>query len=85
MILTYQRETGMVVDVQQTCYWLCLFLYALDEIFHIYNQLTDDDFDAHSIVMWEMLNVAQQHCTEWCGGGKPKGCTLGDVYLCVNF
>ena len=55
-----------------------------DELFFIYKQLKDDDIDVHSIVVWEILNVAQCHCTEWHGGGKPKGCTLGDTYLCIN-
>ena len=38
----------------------------------------------HSIVAWEILNVAQRHCTERRGGGKPKGCTLGDAYPHIN-
>ena len=60
------------------------FLYALDELFFIYKQLKDDDAGAHSIVAWEILNVAQCCCTKWCRGGKPKGHTLGDAYPLIN-
>ena len=74
----------MATDLLQTGYRPHLFLYTLDELFFIYNQLKDDDVDACSITMWEILNVAQHHCTEQRGGGKPKGHTLGDAYPHVN-
>ena len=35
--------------------------------------------------MWEILHIAQCHCTEWCGGEKAKGQTLGDAYPHIDF
>ena len=57
----------------------------LDEMFHVFKQLKEDNFDVQCSVMWEILHVAQCCCTEQHRGGKAKGRTLGDAYPCVDF
>ena len=82
---TYRCETGTAIKLLQPGYRLYLFLYVLDELFHVFKQLREDDFNAQSIVVWEILHIAQHHCTEWCRGEKVMGHTLGDAYFHVDF
>ena len=63
---------GAAIDLQQTGYRPCMFLYMLDEMFHFFKHLKEDDFDAQCIVMWEILHVTQHHCTEWHGVRRLK-------------
>ena len=82
---TCKCETGAAVEVLCTGYWPHVFLYVLDELFHIFKQLKADDFDAQCIVMWEILHIAQCHCTEWHGLEKAKEVILGDAYPYIDF
>ena len=80
---TYKWETGTAVDVLQIRYRPHLFY--THELFHVFNQLKDDDFDMFCIGAWEILHIAQCHCMEWHRARKCKGHTLGDAYLHINF
>ena len=57
----------------------------LDEMFHVFKQLKEDDFNVQCIVTQEILHIAQHHCTEWRRGGKAKGQTSGDAFPHINF
>ena len=59
-------------------------MYALDELFFVFQQLNDENIDACHIIAWDILNVVQHRCTERCGEVKPKDWTLGDAYPRVN-
>ena len=51
----------------------CMFLYMLDEMFHVFKQLKEVDFNVQCIIAWEILHITQPHCTEQCRGEKAKG------------
>ena len=82
---TDKCETGTAIKVLYTGYWQHIFLYVLDELFHIFKKLKADDFDVQCIIMWEILHIAQCCCTEQCGCEKVKENTLRDAYLHVDF
>ena len=81
---TFQRETGMALDVLHTGYCLCVLMYVLYGLFFVFKKLHADDFDTQSVVAYEILQIMLHQCTEQHGSKKEKDNTLGDAYLQVD-
>ena len=80
---TFQRETGMAIDVLCTGYHPHVLMYALDELFFMYKRIQANNLDVLHVVAYEILEIASLHCTKQ-HSSKKKCHTLGDAYPKVN-
>ena len=83
-MLTYERNTGVPIDVLRTGSLPRMLLYALNELFYVYKGVGVNDADGQCVVAYEILMVALLHCTEWHGSQKKECNTLGAAYPGVN-
>ena len=83
--LTFERGTGMALDMLHIGYHPCILMYMLDELFFVFKKLQTNDFDAQYVVAYEILHIASCRCMEQCGSEKKKENMLGDAYPQVDF
>ena len=57
-----------------------MILYALDELFYVFQGVGTNEIDGQHIVTYEILTVASLHCMECCSSLKKPCNTLGDAY-----
>ena len=50
---TFERETGVAINVLCTGFHSCMLLYALDELFYVYKRGRANNLDAHCMVACE--------------------------------
>ena len=67
---TYERETGVAIDVLQTGSHPRMLLYMLDELFYVYKRVGVNDVDRQHVVTYEILTVALFRCTKQHGSQK---------------
>ena len=70
-----QKRTGMHP---------CMMLYAMDEMFHVFQGVGANDVNGQRVVAYEILTVVSLHCMEWHGCAKKHYNTLGDTYPLVD-
>ena len=83
-MLTYEWDTGALIDVRRTGSHLCMLLYVLNKLFHVYKGVGVNDVDRQHIVAYKILMVASLHCMERHGSQKKECNTLMAAYPRVN-
>ena len=61
-----------------------MMLYAMDEMFQIFQGMGTNDLDGYCIVAYEIFTIVSLHCMEWHGSTKKCQKTFGDAYPMVN-
>ena len=81
---TYDQEMGTPCILKRT--WTCpwMMLYAVDEMFHVFQGVGANNVDKQRIVAYKILTLALLHCTKWHGCAKKHCNTLGDAYPLVD-
>ena len=80
----YDREVGTPCVPKRTGMHPCMMLYAMDEMFHVFQGMGDNDVDEQCIVAYEILTLASLCCMEWCSCAKKCCNTLSDAYPLVD-
>ena len=71
---TMQHSTLWNEDILHEGYRPKMFLYALDELFYIYDQVKcQQGVDKRLVVAYEILGLAVLHCTKWWHGSEKQG------------
>ena len=71
---TMQHGTLWNEDVLHEGYSPKMLLYALDELFYIYNQVKRQrGVDERLVMMYEILSLAALRCTKWRHGPEKQG------------
>ena len=81
---TYDREAGMPCILKRTRKCPCMMLSAMDEMFHIFQGMGDNDVNGQCIVAYKILTLALLHCMEQCSCAKKCCNTLGNAYPLVD-
>ena len=69
-----QHDTLWHEDAMREGYRLKMLLYALDELFYIYNQVKcHRGVDEKLVVVYEILSLTVLHCTEHQGWVEKQG------------
>ena len=76
----FDREMGMPCILKRPC----MMLYAMDEMFHIFQGMGDSDVNGQRVVACKILTLASLHCMEWHGCAKKCCNTLSDAYPLVD-
>ena len=71
---------GAPIDLKRTGTHLHMMLYALDELFYMFQGVGANDIDRQHVVIYEILTVASLYCTEQHSSPKKSCNTLGDAY-----
>ena len=74
---TYERDTGVPIDVLRTGSHPHMLLYVLNELFYVYRGVGENDVDRQRVVAYEILTVASIHCMEQHGSQKKECHTFG--------
>ena len=77
---THNREMGVPIDLRRTGMCWHMMLYALDELFYVFQGIGTNDIDGQCIVAYEIITVAWLHCMEQGSSPKMPCNTLGDAY-----
>ena len=81
---TYDGEVGTPCILKRTRMCPRMMLYAMDEMFHIFQGMGDNNVDGQCVVAYEILTLASLHCTEQCSCTKKCCNTLSDTYPLVD-
>ena len=80
-----QRGTLCSKDVLHDGYWPKMLLYALDELFYVFDQVKwQQGMDEKLIVAYKILCHSTLRCTEWQHGYEKKGVSDALSLLNVN-
>ena len=82
---TYHHEMGVPCNQKRTGMHPCMMLYAMDEMFHVFQGMGTNGLNGQCIVAYEVLALTLLHCTEQCGSDKKCCNTLSDAYPLVDF
>ena len=83
--LTMQRDTLCNKDVLHDGYWPKMLLYALDELFYVFDQVKwQRGMDEKLVVAYEILYLSVLQCTEQWHGFEKKGVPDALSLLNVN-
>ena len=81
---TYDHETGVSCNQKRTGMCLCMMLYDMDEMFHVFWGAGANDLNRQCVVAYEILALVSLCCME-CHGSDKKHCnTLGDAHPLVD-
>ena len=61
---TFERETGVALDVLHTGYHPSVLMYALDELFFVFKKLQANHFHTQCMVAYEILQIVSHQCME---------------------
>ena len=81
---TYDCETGVPCNQKRMGMHPHMMLYAMDEMFHIFQGMGANDLDGQHIIAYKILALASLCCTEWCSCTKKGFNSLGNAYSLVD-
>ena len=55
---TFERGTGVALDMLRTGYCLHILMYMFDELFFVFKKLRANDFNAQCVVAYKNLQIA---------------------------
>ena len=80
----HDSETGMPCILKRTGTHSCMILYAMDEMFHVFQGVGANDVDGQCVVAYEILTLASLGCKEQHSCARKHCNTLGYRYPLVD-
>ena len=83
-MLTYDHEMGVPCNQKRMRTCPRMMLYAMDEMFHVFQGMGANDLNGQCVIAYEILALALLHCTEQCSCIKKHCNNLNDTYPLVD-
>ena len=81
---TYNHKMGVPCNKERTGTCPHMMLYAMNEMFHVFQGMGANDLKGQHIVAYEILALVSLHCTEQHGSDKKCCNTLSNTYPLVD-